>query len=164
MVGRFVPAFPLGFGLFSYKKLQDVDPSQVTEKEEHVVKGIWQQGHTVVNKNHQLFFFASINLQNSSCVNRDIYIVKSYSHSSPSLIPNKSSNLLKHVIWFLGRFSNRFTTKIAMFLSPSGKLQPTCHVILRTQPGDQILSGSVHEFMQGLQILVVVFAFPHGII
>ena len=28
----------------------------------------------------------------------------------------------------------------------------------------RLLGGSIHEFMQSLQILVVVFAFPHGII
>ena len=127
-----------------------------SQKIKRVVKGIWQQGHIF----SKTWCFFCINKPSKQLMCKPRHLVKSYSHSSPSLIPNK----LKHVIWFWVVFQIGLPQKLSCFLSPSGKLQPTCHVILRTQPGDQILSGSVHEFMQGLQILVVVFAFPHGII
>ena len=87
-----------------------------SQKIKRVVKGIWQQGHIF----SKTWCFFCINKPSKQLMCKPRHLVKSYSHSSPSLIPNKSSNLLKHVIWFWVVFQIGLPQKLPCFCPQVG--------------------------------------------
>ena len=121
-------AFSLGFGLFwGVNSLLVFGRVIATRSYEMLTQPKSQENKTCCEGNmatrpyflKNLVFFC-INKPSKQLMCKPRHLVKSYSHSSPSLIPNKSSNLLKHVIWFWVVFQIGLPQKLPCFCPQVG--------------------------------------------